>query len=433
MAEFPPFLLHALQFQDARKETLRLVSDSEWKRILSDWHVVRLTIPLREVCGDDLPAWVRERIDVFLTDNALRFERIKNVYSRAAKALEEAGTDHVVIKGFSLWPGYTDHPKYRPQSDIDIYCPPETVCRARDAIIALGYTTQPHWSKVSTEHLWALSPRDPWTWRGNHFDPDIPISFELHFSWWDGVNSRIHPQGVEEFWSRRWKKALDAISFPTLEPVDNLGYTALNLLRNLLNNLPATDQVYGLARFLHIHANDRPFWQRWRELHHNSLRRLEAVAFRLASEWFACRLSEEVEEEVDNLAPAIRQYFSHFAKSTFSTRFNTTKDGLWLHMDLLESRNDKLGILLQRIIPVRARKIPPLGRGEATAEDPTGKNLLSASESGNRWSVQYIKWFVTRSLFHFAIFPLTMWRGLGYRLSRKYLSRQFWTGLFVLL
>src|SRR5208282_3228181 len=119
MPDFPAFLLGALQFQNPHRETLRRVPDAEWKRILSDWYVVRLTLPLREVCGDELPAWVRERTDVFFADNESRFERIKSVYSHAAKALGEVGADHVVIKGFSLWPGYTDHPKYRPQSDID--------------------------------------------------------------------------------------------------------------------------------------------------------------------------------------------------------------------------------------------------------------------------------------------------------------------------
>src|ERR1700676_1709884 len=152
MGEIPPFLLSALRFQDPHTKALRRVPETEWKRVLSDWHVLRLTLPLRQVCGDEMPSWVRERIDVFLSDNALRFERIKTAYSQAAKALQAVGSDHVVIKGFSLWPGYTNHPKYRPQSDIDLYCPPDTIFRARDALLALGYTTQPRWGQISTEH-----------------------------------------------------------------------------------------------------------------------------------------------------------------------------------------------------------------------------------------------------------------------------------------
>jgi MFS family permease len=429
MPDFPAFLLGALQFQNARRETLRRVPDAEWKRILSDWYVVRLILPLREVCGDELPAWVRERTDVFLADNASRFERSKSVYSRVAKALCEVGADHVVIKGFSLWPGYTDHPKYRPQSDIDLYCPPETVLSARDALLTIGYTSQPSLGQVSTEHLGALNPPNSWTWRGNHFDPDIPVSFELHFSWWDSVNTRIRPQGTEDFWSRRARKMLDEISFPALDPVDNLGYTAINLLRHLLNNFPATEQVYGLARFLHTQADDRVFWRRWRELHPYSLRRLEAISFRLASDWFACRLSEEAQEEVDRLAPPVQDWFQYFSKSTLSTRFDIRKDALWLYLDLLESRTDKCAIFLQRIVPVRLQ-VPMIAealRDKSANESPASKNPLSRVVHAGRQSMDYGRWFVARSFHHLAVLPLTIWRGLGYQLSRKNLGCQFWT------
>lgn len=429
MGEIPPFLLGALQFQDARRETLRRLPDAEWKRVLSDWHVVRLTLPLRQVCGDELPAWVRERIDAFLADNVLRFERIKNVYSCVAKALKEAGTEHIVIKGFSLWPGYTDHPKYRPQSDIDLYCPPETIFRSRDALLALGYTSQHHRGQGSTEHLPILSPPNSWVWRGNHFDPDIPISLELHFAWWDTANNRIHPQGLEDVWPRRVTRAVDGLSFPALESVDNLGYTALNLLRNFLLSSLAAEQIYGLARFLHTYADDGQFWERWRQLHPDSLRGLEAISFRLASEWFACRLSVQAQEEVDRLPRPIQEFFRHFSKATLAPAFNSRKDGMWLHLDLLESRTDKSAILLQRLLPVRLQ-VPAIGPDvsrEADAKIQTSQNRLSQLAHSGRRSIEYATWFVIRGSYHIALIPVRLWRGLGYQVSRKNLGRQFWT------
>ncbi len=429
MGEFPHFLLSALQFQDARREGLRRLPDAEWNRVLSDWHVVRLTLPLRQVCGDELPAWVRERIDVFFADNALRFERIKNAYSCAAKTLEESGLDYLVIKGFSLWPGYTDHPKYRPQSDIDLFCPPETVLRARDALLALGYTSSLQRGQGSTEHLPILTPRNSWIWRGNHFDPDIPISLELHFTWWDSANHRIHPQGLEDFWARRVMREIDGLTFPGLKPADNLGYTALNLLRNLLLSALATEQVYGLARFLHSHADDCEFWERWRHLHPESLRRLEAISFRLASEWFACRLSDQAKEEVDRLPRPVQEFFRHFSKATLSPSFNPRKDGMWLHLDLMESRADKSVILRQRIIPVRLQTpaIAPGESGETRAGNQASRNPLSQAAHACRQSIEYATWFVMRGSYHVALFPVRLWRGLSYRVSRKNLGRQFWT------
>src|SRR5208283_5064032 len=239
----------------------------------------------------------------------------------AAKALEESGLDYLVIKGFSLWPGYADHPKYRPQSDIDLYCPPETIYRARDALLALGYTSAPQRSRGCTEHLPVLTPRNSWIWRGNPFDPDIPISLELHFTWWDSANNLIHPEGLEDFWPRRIRRAVDGLSFSALDSADNLGYTALNLLQSLLLSDLAAEQVYRLARFLHSHVEDGQFWERWRELHPDSIRRLEAISFRLASEWFACRLSDQAQEEVERLPRPVQEFFRHFSKATLSPSF----------------------------------------------------------------------------------------------------------------
>jgi MFS family permease len=427
MSEIPPFLLDALQFQNARREILRKVPDAEWERVLSDWNVVRLTLPLREVCGAEVPAWVCERIDIFLADNALRFERIKSAYSRAADALREAGVDHVVIKGFSLWPGYTDHPKYRPQSDIDLYCPANAIFRARAAFFALGYSTQPQWRQVSTEHLSALIPPHSWKWRGNHFDPCIPISFELHFSLWDSATRHIYPHGLREFWSRREHRVLDDLCFPAFEPVDNLGYTALNLLRNFLSSSPAVEQVYGLARFLHTHAHDRSFWQRWRDLHHDSLKRLEAVSFQLASECFGCCLSEEAREEVDRLPSVIHQFFRHFSQSTISTRFARARCGLWLHLDLLESWSDRFAILIQQVVPARFAALHQALGDEAVVENPPNKNHSSRISQSTRKCVEYAKWFVVRGSYHLALLPVRLLSGSYYLLSRKNLGRQFWT------
>jgi hypothetical protein len=417
MGEVPAFLMNALRFQEANTQGLRNASDAEWTRVLSDWHTVRLTLPLRRLHGDNMPAWVRERVDTFLADNAARFERIKEAYSRAAEALESAGIDHVVIKGFSLWPGYSEHPRYRPQSDIDLYCPRETVFRARDTLLDLGYTSQPQCGRISAEHLTPLIPPHSWKWQGNYFDPEIPIALELHCRWWDNATMRIHPQGLEEFWRRRGGRAIDDVPFSALDPVDNLGYTAINLLRTLLRGFPPPEQVYSLARFLHVYADNRSFWKRWRELHHDSLRRLEAVSFCLASEWFGCRLSEEVQEEMKRLAQPVHEFFRYFSEATVSTEFGKTKDGLWLHLELLESRADKAAVLFQRVLPLRNSTIQP---GDTVTINSSGKNqLLSRPDRLRRKSFKYAKWVVVRSFHHLLLLPAILRRRLAFRLTPK--------------
>jgi len=416
MGEAPAFLMDALRFQDANKQGLRNASDAEWTRVLSHWHTVRLTLPLRKAGGDEMPVWVQERIGTFLADNATRFERIKEAYSRVGKALDEAGVDHLVLKGFSLWPGYTEHPKFRPQSDIDLYCRPETILRAREALLALGYTSKPEWGRLSPEHLSPLIPLQSWTWRGNYFDPEIPASIELHFAWWDGVATHLHPQGLHDFWKRRVRRAVDDVSFTALDPVDNLGYTAINLLGNLLGGIVAVEQMYSLARFLHTFADDRPFWQRWRILHPDSLRQLEAISFLTASKWFACRLSCEAQEEVDRLQPGVHRFFRHFSKAALSSEYLRNKDGLWLQLELIESKSEKAAVLFQRVFPVRKSTIQPLAADD-TSEDAKGKTY-SRPDHLTRKSVAFVKWFIARGVHHLLLLGTTLRRGLAFWLKQ---------------
>ena len=83
--------------------------------------------------------WVRSQIDRNLADNAQRFERIKAVYCEFANALRDTGAEHLVVKGFAQSPDFVEHPRFRLQSDIDAYCPPESISRAREVLSRLGY------------------------------------------------------------------------------------------------------------------------------------------------------------------------------------------------------------------------------------------------------------------------------------------------------
>src|ERR1700691_5995858 len=100
LSGIPNLLFQAVRFQNPNKDALRAFTDSEWDTILSNWQTVRILLSLRLDRGDDLPAWVRHRIDQYLSDTALRFERVMATYSTVATALRKVGADHVVIKGF---------------------------------------------------------------------------------------------------------------------------------------------------------------------------------------------------------------------------------------------------------------------------------------------------------------------------------------------
>ena len=111
-------------------------------------------------------------------------------------------------------------------------------------------------------------------------------------------------------------------------------------MRHLLRGSERPFHVYELACFLHTHAADERFWNEWHALHSPSFRRLQAVAFRLAVEWFGCALSHVAQQEVDQLPGATRAWFDQFGTSTADRLFSASKPELWLHVSLLDSRRD---------------------------------------------------------------------------------------------
>jgi len=364
LRSIPPYftkLLDVLKFTGARGE-LRSFTDSEWRQILSHWSTVRLTLPLSHRFGDDLPDWVRGEIDKNIADNTERYRRIKTDYLEIANALQKAGIEHVVLKGFAQWPACMQGPHLRGQADIDLYFPPETVFSARDVVCSLGYAWHEDLELKFGDHLLPLEKQIDWQWRGKHFDPDIPVSIELHFRFWNEATTHLRPMGLEQFWFRRIKRQFDGLVCPALDEGDALAYSALHALRHLLSRHLPPYHVYDIAWFLHSKADDATFWKKRGELHHDSLRLLEAVAFRLAKEWFACRLPEELEIEIRSLPAGVQRWFQEYADSPLIALLRSNKDVLWLHLNLLDRRSDKRSILWKSLLPAPRRHEKPVAR-----------------------------------------------------------------------
>jgi predicted MFS family arabinose efflux permease len=411
-------VLSALQFRGGRPEGLRTITASEWEHLLSFWEVRRLMIPLRQVCGDYLPEWVCSRIDHSLADNAERLERIKADYSNFLNASRAAGAEHLVVKGFAQWPGFVDHPRFRSQSDIDVYCPPELILRARDVLTNLGYEPKRGQDSGLADHLPGMFLKTSWHWRGNYYDPEMRVSFELHFSLWNESTMRLRPKGLDRFWSRRTERRLDDIDFPALNAVDNFGYAALNLTRNLLRIEEGPHQAYELARFLHMNADNEQFWKEWRETHDDSLRRLEAIACRLAFQSYSCRLAEEVENEMNRLPTGVKAWFDKFAASPRSAHFRPEKDGLWLHLSLLECSSDQRSILRERLFPTRVRPIEHVI--DISGEEQEGRR-------SHLWRYfRYLAYIISRLAHHLFLLPSTLWRGVCFWWSTRTLGQEFW-------
>ncbi|MGA8233599.1 MAG: MFS transporter [Candidatus Acidiferrales bacterium] len=413
-------IVSALRFNDPHTDSLDAFTGGHWRYVLARWDLQRLTLPLRLTRAESVPEWARAHIDRNLADNARRFERIKQVYTRVAREAADAGAEHVVLKGFSHGPGFVEHPRLRYQSDIDLFCPPESLLLMRLALMRLGYRTEEPKHRLPQDHIAPMVPPGSWQWSGNAYDPNMPVGFELHFRLWNQQHTRLAPAGLEDFWSRRRQRPLDDVTYSGLCDVDTIGYAAIHLLRDLLSGVPDSAKIYEIARFLHRSADDHDFWGRWRECHDPSLRRLEAVAFRLATTWFANSLAPQVQEEIERLPAMVNNWFELRADAPLLRRPPLYKDNVWLHIALLSSAQDKCAIFFRALAP----KLPPV---EADYVQGAGLKPGEAPPASWRKYTKYCCYATSRAISWAEVIPPTLGRGVKLAASAPGLDRQFWT------
>jgi predicted MFS family arabinose efflux permease len=337
-------------------EGLKCLDDREWRRALDFCDRSRLTLPLRETVRDILPRWVRERLDECAAKNRERLARTEQTYRELVQCIGATGADFLALKGITHCALFGGRPELRVQYDIDLFAPHEHISTARDALRGIGYEPFEAMEAFPTDHLPVMVRKTGWEWRGDYFDIDIPLSVDLHFQFWNEAVERLRAPGMEEFWNRRTTRSIGGIELNVLHPADALGYSALHMLRHLLRGSVSPFHVYEIAGLLEGLAGNGGFWQQWRALHAPGLRHLEAVAFRLAVEWFGCRVAAEVEEENAQLSTAVEAWFGQFATSPATAPYSPNKDELWLHCALVESRRDQWSVVRRRLAPLN---LPP--------------------------------------------------------------------------
>jgi hypothetical protein len=399
-------LVSALSFRGAQPQLLQDLDDFEWQELLVFGDRMHLTIPLAQTCGSYCPDWVRARIAENIADNSRRFQVIKNTYHEIAGALAEANVDHMVLKGFTKWPDYVPEPRHRVQSDIDLFCSPESIFRARDAIHALGYKSKHGVDDMPwVDHLPIMQRKTDWQWRGNAYDPEMPLSVELHRCLWDRAAAGCGPEFAGQFWHRRVQRKLEEISFPALSPIDSLGYLALNLLGDLLRADIVSSQVYEFAWFLHRNSTNEDFWNGWTGMHDPELRRLESVSFLLAKTWFRCDLPQAVEAEIQRLPISTRRWFESPTTAPSPMGWmSPNKDRVWLHSSLMKSSAEKWKVIFHRLLP-KTRPVEVVIANQIPDGFPVRDSVLY------RYA-RYAGYLFTRTAYHLRILPTTLWHGV---------------------
>jgi predicted MFS family arabinose efflux permease len=411
--------LQALQFKNANLAPIRRLDATEWNELLSFSDRAHLTLQLSQLPSDVLPAWVSSRIQENVTDNTKRIERIRTLYQEVASTLRRANADHIVIKGFTQYPEYVKSPNLRMQSDIDLYCPPNTILTARNALRDVGYEAEEPQKHVPVDHFPAMVRNTGWRWRGNAFDPEMPPAIELHYCLWNEQAAQFDIPEVEQFWYRRVEHDTEGYRFSTLHPVDHLAFCSLQVLRDLFRGDWVISHVYELAYFLETHTHDEEFWTSWQETHSDSLRSLEVIAFRLARIWFGCATPIQVKEQIERMPPAIKQWFECFCSSFLELMFVPRRDGVWLHVALLESTGAKLSVVRTGLLPTR---VPPLQIADKT---PSIDRTFGQPKYSSR-GLRYSAYVAARAVFYGRVLLRGAMSGIRWWRSQRRLSSPFW-------
>ncbi len=372
-------VIRSLHLATPETSGLRNITDAQWRKLLPLTDRSQLTLPLGVRCSQHLPEWVRTRIEGNLANNAIRHARIAETYQAVATALASQGVEFLVLKGFSHYPFYSDDLRHRPQYDLDLYCPPDAIGRAYDAIIGLGYEPVGRTGRTALDHLPPLIRKTGWRAGDDYYDPGMPITIELHFRFWDRATERFDVSGADHFWERRQSRAVgslesaqrsvvrdtllesaqrsvvrDAIwTVPALHPVDELSYATWHLIRHLVRGDARAYHVYELAHFLHRTTAHDTFWRDWRDARPAPL--VEAIAFRLATQWFGpAQVNPVVRGLLEALPSKVQRWFDLFGFSPVLALEHPNKDELFLHFCLVNNLPDRLRVARRRLFPRRS-------------------------------------------------------------------------------
>ena len=287
-----------------------------------------------------------------LEKNIQRRGRLWLAYDEAAQALRNQGIGFVLLKGFTHEVDFGIDPARRYQSDLDFLCRPQDIVRARAALQQAGYADHGS-ADLSDNHTRPLVKPFTWQWRGDYYDPELPISIELHHTLWSRGRDRIQIPDVQEFWDRRAVLDIQGRAIPALSEPDRIAFAAIHVLRHTLRNNASPAHAFELACALNRRADDHEFWNAWTETYDPQFRALQAVAFQFVNQWFGCLLSPAAERECLFLPESVQTWFRKYGFSPLINLVEPNKDVLWLHLALLPHTADRLKVAMRKLIPMR--------------------------------------------------------------------------------
>jgi hypothetical protein len=386
-----------LQFHAPSTDRLAVLSEAERHRFL-DWCDARqLTLMLSQLCSSPLPAWVIGPALQKAAHHELRFERLKQELFEIVDAFNTAGLEFVMLKGLSHAPAFTPDARLRAQGDIDLWLIGSSVYKGQDVLRSLGYVPL---LQSKSRHLSPMARPSKWQWRGDIFDPEMPISVELHYELWSERAEYIAVPDLEQFWERKRLRDFQGRKINVLCDADLLGFAALHFLLHLLHGDLPLQRAWEIARFLDTHVYDEVFWTSWRSSHPAALRQLETTMFYLVTNWFGCHFRQGLRADVQTLPTIVQSWLAEFSLAPLAREWAPNKSEIWLHLAFVRDRIDRARILFRRLLP---RGLPCFA-DRAASDTSTLPKLVRV--------VRQLRLVLSRFVRHFVTFLPTLFDGL---------------------
>jgi hypothetical protein len=325
----------------------------------------------------------------------LRFERLKQELFEIVDAFNTAGLEFVMLKGLSHAPAFTPDARLRAQGDIDLWLIGSSVYKGQDVLRSLGYVPL---LQSKSRHLSPMARPSKWQWRGDIFDPEMPISVELHYELWSERAEYIAVPDLEQFWERKRLRDFQGHKINVLCDADLLGFAALHFLLHLLHGDLPLQRAWEIARFLDTHVYDEIFWTSWRSS--AALRQLETTMFYFVTNWFGCHFRQGLRADVQTLPTIVQSWLAEFSLAPLAREWAPNKSEIWLHLAFVRDRIDRARILFRRLLP---RGLPCFA-DRAASDTSTLPKLVRV--------VRQLRLVLSRFVRHFVTFLPTLFDGL---------------------
>lgn len=350
-----------------------------------------------------LPRWVADDLRIRLANNRSRFYHMKREFDSLNRAIELAGVEFLVLKGFSLVPEYVPDAELRSQYDYDYLVAPRSFETAQRVLEAASLHRKiPDGNEQGTA-LFAGEALDCSATGEEWYGAQIPRRVELHVKLWEHGRDAVNVQSPHDVLERKRFATWEGLRFPVLADEDALVFQCLHAFHHILDYWCRPSCFLEIARFLNGRSSDDGFWEilRSRTYGVRHVREIAAFVFALASGLFGAPIPRGF--ALDGSTPcsrALALWVHRYGLDWCLARFPGSKLSLFVHRELVEEPAWS-EVLRGRLLPVRRPALV------AEAAEPNLKSNLRA-----RW--QQWRFGVARAWHHAAGLASYFWNVRGW-------------------